>query len=243
MNVKYDMVTKKPAPQPENADKASAGPAATGDAFHKGWRQVRLFTRNVNRPDWHQEFLGTVVKQFWQQNPKTIFFVSRYICTLGEDDGDTDISKLPPDFLFIRPGKKQIHFSIRLRFKPESDEEGKLSAAVKEIPHLWHSGFLNFKMPGGLAGDRFATAQDTESQERRGRLVAELLCANSRLLLDSLACNSDQWDFEPNKNELNQPCGLAAQSTFHMVVNPWCLKDANPLPIFVRVNDSQFAQL
>lgn len=238
------MSTNTPAPQPDNANEIAAAPQAAGDAFHTGWRQVRVFTRDVNRPDWYPQFLGTVVKPFFQKNPKTVFFISRYICRLKEDDdGDTDISKLPQDFLFLDAEKKYRHFSVRIRFRPGSDEEKILATAIKEMPQFWFWEFLDYGMPGGLAEKRFATDQNQHPQERRGQLMAELLCANSRLILDSLVSDNGQWKFESNDHELNQPFGLAAKSTMHMIVNPWSLNNSEPLPIYFRFNDNGFAPL
>jgi len=232
------------APQPENAAKVEPAPQAAADDFHQGWRQVRLFTRDVNRANWYPQLLGTVMKPFTQQSPETVFFMSRYICRLKEDDdGDTDISKLPQDFLFFGPDKKQRHFSVRLRFRPKSDEEKILATALKTMPQFWFWEFLDFKMPAGLAENRFATAQDKNSQERKGRLMAEFLCAHSRLVLDSLILDNGQWSFEVNNHSLNQPFDLAAQSALHMVVNPWSLNNSQPLPIYIRFNDTYFARL
>jgi hypothetical protein len=232
------------APQPDNAAKVEPAPQVAGDPFHKGWRQVRLFTRDVNHPNWYPQLLGSVVKPLFQQNPETIFFLSRYVCRLNEDDdGDTDISQLPKDFLFPAPEKKQVHFGIRLRFQPKADEENTLATVLKARPDCWLCKFLDFGMPGGLADKRFATAQDNDSQVRRGRLTAELLCANSRLILDSLVCKNGQWTFETNDHELNRPFGLAAKSSMHMIVNPWSLNDSKPLPIFFRFNNNGFAPL
>ena len=118
-----------------------------------------------------------------------------------------------------------------------------MSATIKGLAHLWISGFLDFGMPGGLAGDRFATDQDKNSQERRARLVAELLYSNSRLLLDSLVCNGEQWFFQPNAHDFNKPCGFAVQSALHMVVNPWGFDTSAPLPIYLRFNDTNFKLL
>jgi len=226
---------------PSDADgKIAQPPKAEGDQFHQGWRQVRIFVRNLDRPNWYPDFLGTVIKPLWQQNLKTTFFISRYICPLGSDDGDCDIAKLPGDFLFLQPDGNRIHFSIRLRFRPGANEEELLSATIKGLAHLWFSDFLDFCMPGGLAGDRFATDQDKDSQERRGRLMAELLYANSRLLLDTLICDGGQWFFQQNANPLNAPCGLAVQSAMHMIVNPWGFNNSVQLPIYLRFNDTYF---
>jgi hypothetical protein len=231
-------------PQSDATGKNAQPPKAEGDQFHQGWRQVRVFCSNYNQPNWYPNFLGTVLKPIFGTDSKTVFFTTRYICLLGgDDDGDCNISNLPAEFLPARPDGKRIHFSIRVRFKPQANEEELLSATVKGMAHLWFSDFLAFSMPGGLAGDRFATDQDKDSQERRGRLVAELLYANSRFLLDSLVLNGEQWSFQQNTHALNKPCGLAVQSALHMIVNPWGLNNSVPLPIFVQLNDTAFRPL
>jgi hypothetical protein len=234
-----------PAPQPENTVLVEPALQAVPEDFHKGWRQVRLFTRDVQKGNWYAHLLGTVVKPFADEFPEMPFFISQYSMDEKADDkADTKFEELPQEFLIaVQQNTPRWHISLRIRFRPRGKEEEFLKAIIAKSNLLWFSHFLEFGMPGGLADTRFSTAQDDASRIRRGRLTANLLAANSRLILDSLICENDQWSFQANDHGLNQPFGLAAQSALHMVVNPWALNNSQPLPIYVRFNDTYFARL
>lgn len=200
----------------------------TDHEYCSNWRQVRLFSREPMER-WYADLLATAVRSLADLCPDLSLFVSRYVCPLGHDDGDTDIERLPADFLRNQDGKS-LHCSVRVRFRPSSIAEEFLGALRRP---LWHAGIRDYDIERDLGGPRFAPNQSKDASRRRARLVAELLSANTRLILDALETRDDATDFEVNPHELNSIAGSTFVSIGHMLCNAWSLRQGQPVPVYV----------
>lgn len=138
--------------------------------------------------------------------PNTYFWFSRY----GDpsDVDDCDISKIPNTHKV-----NGQHLSLRLRFRPDSNEE----EFLKELKGNFEwSDFLPFDILrdlGGTGGKRFYSGDGDGAT--RASLVSHVLCANSRLVLDSFGDHG----FEINENEQNQLNKSYFTSMHHMANN------------------------
>jgi len=203
----------------------------TDAKFHEGWYQVRLFT-NVLQANRFANLLGRVIKPFVDQRPSVRLFFSQYYCPFGVDDGDTVIANLPQEFHLQIPSYGLGHASVRIRFRERQDEQAALTAIINEQPDFWYSGMTACTPEGVLPPDRFSTDQDVLSRSRRIRLIAELLHANCRLVLNNLRFENGTWDFQVNDHAENQRLGSVVKSIEHMILNVWCRKDGAPFPIY-----------
>jgi hypothetical protein len=203
----------------------------TDEKFHQNWFQVRIFTK-VQAPIRFADLLGRVMNPFAEQQPALRFFFSQYYCPLGMDDGDTEIHLLPPDFLLPDPQFGQCHASIRLRFRERKNERQQLAALLQAQPDFWYSDIRACTPQGVLPPDRFATDQQAVPRDRRIRLIAELLQANCRLVLNNLLFEAGVWKFQENQHNENQPLGSVVKSVEHMILNVWCQNNGMPFPIY-----------
>lgn len=211
--------------------------------FHERWYQVRLFSKNFGH-GFYAELLGKIVAPLVTAKPTTPLFFSRYVCPLGMDDGDTNIAALPPDYLLPQPQQQAPwHFSIRMRFREMRGVRSALRAIIMGEPDFWFSDISPCVLAGVLAADRFSTQHVDPAMSHRIRLVAELLGANCRIVLDTLKNQAGNWSFEASNNQLNLPMGSVAQSINHMIVNAWSLPGGQPLPVCIPIGNNQFIRL
>lgn len=203
----------------------------TNAKFSENWYQARLFTK-LQQANWFANLLGRVIKPFVDQQPFVRLFFSQYYCPFGMDDGDTIIANLPQDFRLQIPAYGLGHASVRIRFRERKDEGTSLAAIINEQPDFWCSGITPCTPEDVLPPNRFSTDQDAPSRSRRIRLVAELLHANCRLVLDNLRFENDTWGFQGNDHAGNQRLGSVLKSMEHMILNVWCRNDGSPFPIY-----------
>lgn len=187
-----------------------------------GWRQVRIFTQDFT-PNWYFGLLRTFCIPFAQKYPDTYFWFSRYgdqRGRQGEDTDDTDISQIP--LTHLNPQK--FHLSIRLRFRPISDEEDFLTGLtgsfwwsdIRDFDAIWHFGPKYGRFYSG-AGDGIT----------RASLVSHTLCSNSRLVLDSLT----PAGFEINHFDYNALYQSHFLSMLHMFANVYGRSDGSKFRI------------
>ena len=203
----------------------------TDDKFNQNWFQVRIFSR-VPMPQQYVDLLVRVTKPFQDQSKALRFFFSHYFCPLGTDDGDTDINALPQDFRFVEPSGRAWHGSLRLRFRERGAEREILRNLLNGQADFWHSAILPCTPEGVLPPDRFATDQQPIPRARRIRLVAELLQANCRLVLDNLQQEAGDWRFQENQHDENKRLGSVVKSVEHMILNVWRHNNGAPFPIY-----------
>lgn len=203
----------------------------TDQRFHQNWFQGRIFTK-VHAPLRFADLLGRVVNPFVEQQPALRFFFSHYYCPPGMDDGDTNIQLLPPQFLIPDQTYGPCHASVRLRFRERAQERQRLEALLNNQPDFWCSDIRACTPEGVLPTDRFATDQQPVPRARRIRLVAELLQANCRLVLNNLRFDANTWQFQENQHNENQPLGSVVKSVEHMILNVWRRNDGTAFPIY-----------
>jgi hypothetical protein len=207
----------------------------TDDKFHQNWAQVRIFSKRPP-PGQYADLLVRAVKPFVDGNLGLRFFFSYYFCRLGSDDGETNIKAIPPEFLFYDTQKTPHHGSIKLRFRARKDEKSNLEQRLGLMLHpkgdFWFSEILLCTPEAVLPTDRFATDQQPIPRASRTRLVAELLQANCRLVLDNLQLDAGVWRFQDNDHDLNKPLKSVVKSVEHMILNVWRRNDANAFPIY-----------
>lgn len=202
----------------------------TDEKFQQNWYQVRIFSK-IPMPQQYIDLLVRVAKPFQDQSPALRFFFSHYFCPLGTDDGDTSIQALPQDFRFIEPSGRSWHGSLRLRFRERGNERAKLTNLLNGQADFWHSAILPCTPECVLPPDRFATDQQPIPRARRIRLVAELLQANCRLVLDNLEPQGGNWQFQENQHNENIRLRSVIKSVEHMILNVWRRNDGTPFPI------------
>jgi hypothetical protein len=213
----------------------------TDEAFHQSWHQVRVFTKNFVSGR-YPELLGNTVAPLLIAKPNVSLFFSYYVSPLAgqyADNADTDIAALPTEFLFQLPPHGQCHCSLRIRFRETRGVRRRLRQLIEGEPNFWFSRIDPCTLPDVLDPLRFSTLQDHVPKLRRIRRVTELLCANSRTIVDTLTQQAGVWIFEQNNHGLNEIIGTVGQSILHMVVNPWSRNDSNPLPMFWRGANNQ----
>lgn len=203
----------------------------TDQEYCSDWRQVRVFTTDTSA-FWYPELLHTVVSPLVARHQHHDFLVTKYCVPLGYDDGDTSIRDLPPQYLFKQEGK-QWHSSVRIRFRGNDEFEAGLGAMLERESSLWYSDFLDYGLQSDLGGPRFCPNRDLAASRHRARLIAELLCANSRVVLDAIAADRGDIRFERNENDLNSPLGSTFRSLGHMVCNAWDLSEGGSMPVYV----------
>lgn len=182
-------------------------------------------------PQQYPDLLVRVARPFLGQSPALRFFFSHYWCPLGTDDGDTNIQALPQHFRFVEPSGRAWHGSLRLRFRERTDERAKLINLLNSLPDFWFSEILPCTPEGVLPPDRFATDQQPIPRARRIRVVAELLQANCRLVLDNLEHQGGTWQFQENLHNENIRLRSVVKSVEHMILNVWRRNDGTPFPI------------
>jgi len=202
----------------------------TDERFNQNWFQARIFSR-VPMPQQYPDLLVRVARPFLGQAPALRFFFSHYWCPLGTDDADTNIQALPQDFRFGEPSGRVWHGSLRLRFREPTDERAKLINLLNGLQDFWFSEVLPCTPEGVLPPDRFATDQQPIPRARRIRLVAELLQANCRLVLDNLEHQGGTWQFQENLHDENIRLRSVVKSVEHMILNVWRRNDGTPFPI------------
>jgi len=187
---------------------------------------------------WYPSLLGSVVKPVATEFPDQDFFFSKYVIWYGEDDGDTDCMptpdrKLPPNFEYTVQGRPG-HRSVRLRFRENATFENRLRGLLDSNPdHYLYSDIRTFGFEGDIGGERFAPHRERTAVLRRSRLVATLLCANSRIILDALVQDGNLFRFEKNEHALNQPLKSTFISVGHMITQAYVDYEGNNLPIFI----------
>jgi hypothetical protein len=127
-------------------------------------------------------------------------------------------------------GGVQKHLSLRLRFVARKKAEDFIKTKLNAARHLyWYSGFLDYDAVPGFAESRVFVGQNLMAKTERARLVADLLCSNSRFALDNLVQNNGQWEFEINPN------GPIVPNHFwfplHMMNNSCGLSNGMPYPL------------
>lgn len=205
----------------------------TDEEYCQNWRQARVFSSNTTSL-WYPTLLGSVLKPVAEEFPSQKAFFSQYVLPLGQDDGDTNIDMLPERFL-QRVGEERIHRSIRVRFRRGTGAEDRVTEILGSSSEYWYSGIRDYGIKDDLGGPRFSPNQEERSRLRRARLVAELLCCNSRLVLDAMIRDGDRYRFEENGHELNRPLGSTFRSVGHIVSQVWVDHGGGPLPIFVEI--------
>jgi len=203
----------------------------TDREYCSGWRQVRVFTTNRSK-FWYPELLHAVVSSLAARHQHHDLFVSKYCAPLGHDDGDTSIGDLPPQYLFEQEGK-QWHSSVRIRYQFDDTFEAELRTALEREFELWYSDFLNYDLQSDLGGPRFCPTRTEAASLHRARLIGEVLCSNSRVVLDAIVEDGPNIRFEQNQDKRNMPLGSTLQSLGHMVCNAWELWQGGPVPVFV----------
>lgn len=199
-------------------------------SFCAGWRQIRIFSRWTHL--WYTSLLGRSIKPVLAAHPDSAFFFSMYQCPLGMDDGDTCIAELPREFLAGGPAE-QMHMSVRFRFRAETRLEHALSQAIQGNPSLWTSGFLPYCALSDLGGSRFTPRQLPPDRAHRAQLVAEVLNANCRIILDALEPVGADFQLEQNQQPNNQMFQTSGQSVLHMLGNPWVHRSGQVIPLYV----------
>lgn len=195
--------------------------------FSIGWRQVRIFTSDFS-DQWYLGILAAFAVPLSNKYPRTAFFFSRYALPINSgDDGDTKIDQLPPNFL--QP-KTNNHFSVRLRFCPNSDEEAYLESLFTATH--WHSTFLPYDGFSEFSSGRFCSCADIASRIRRASVLIHLLHTNCLFVLDMMQNNGGKWQFETNADGLNRFCGNSFQSVMHMASQVTGIDGTNPLPLY-----------
>ena len=174
-----------------------------------GWRQVRIFTSDFSAKSYFG-LLTTFAKAFAERYPETPFWFSRYASAAGADDGDTDIGALPPKYLHLQ----KMHFSIRFRFCPRSDEEIFMETLFGDT--FWRSDFRMYDILNDLGSERFCPSPDLAKRLRRVALLSRLLHAHCLFLLDTLGPDST---FELNRHEQNRFYKSTFLSTLHLFNN------------------------
>ncbi len=203
----------------------------TDQEYCSDWRQVRVFTMDTSA-FWYPRLLHTAVSPLSVRKQHHDVFVSKYQAPLGYDDGDTAIESLTPQFLFERDGQ-QWHSSVRIRFRGNDEFEADLGVILERESSLWYSDFLDYDLQSDLGGSRFCPNKELAASRHRARLIAEVLCANSRVVLDAIAADRGDIRFERNENELNMPLGSTFRSLGHMVSNAWDLSEGGSIPVYV----------
>jgi len=197
-----------------------------------GWRVVRVFTMNRSK-FWYPGLLHAVVSPLVARHQHHDLFVSKYQGPLGNDDGDTSIGNLPPQYLFEQKGQ-QWHSSVRIRYRADDVFEAELKATLeRESADLWYYDFLDYDLQSDLGGPRFCPTGTEAASLHRARLIGVVLCSNSRVVLDAIVEDGLNIRFEQNQDRLNMPLGSTFQSLGHMVCNAWELWQGGPVPVFV----------
>lgn len=199
--------------------------------FPIGWRQSRIFTSDFGA-QWYFNILANVVVPFAHQFPNTPFFFSRYQVPFGQDDGDTNINELPPNFL-ENTANGQVHRSIRLRFCPSATEEAALKELIEANAVYWHYDFRAYDVLGEFGGSRFCPSFDISFCLRRTHLLGSLLYINSLFVLHSMRQVGENWTFERNTHEQNRPFDATFISVLHMLNQPCGQNNGEKLPILI----------
>ena len=185
---------------------------------------MRLFS-SAPSAHWYLELVSEVVAPFAGQHPEGLLFLSQYSIGAGlTDDGDTTIADLPGPFQ--NPVPNIDHRSVRIRFRNSPTIEDELAKAVASANsacvQYWYSEFLDYDFEHDLMSLRWAPVKREDSDRlRRARLVANVLCANTRLLLDAIVSDGGVPRFERNTDDLNLPLQSTAYSLAHMVLQAW----------------------
>jgi len=203
----------------------------TNREYCSGWRQVRVFTRNRSE-FWYPGLLHAVVSPLVAHHQHHDLFVSKYRAPLGRDDGDTLIGDLPPQYLFAHESK-QWHSSVWIRYRFDDTFEAEPRKALEHESELWYSDFLDYDLQSDLGGPRFCPTRKETALLHRATLIGEVLCSNSRVVLDAIVEDGPNIRFEQNQDKENMPLGSAFQSIGHTVCNAWELWQGGPVPVFV----------
>ena len=172
----------------------------TNREYCLGWRVVRVFTLNRSK-FWYPGLLHAVLSPLVARHQHHDLFVSKYQCPLGNDDGDTSIGNLPPQYLFAHEGKK-YHSSVRIRYRFDDTFEAELRTALERKPELWYSDFLDYDLQSDLGGPRFCPTRTEAASLHRARLIGAVLCSNSRVVLDAIVEVGPNIRFEQNQDKV-----------------------------------------
>ena len=204
-------------------------------SFPLGWRQVRVFTREFSH-QWYFDLLHSVVRPFSEKFPGVPFWFTRYSSVRGapgEDRADTDIEKLPPEFL--TPGDQRVHFSLRMRFAQTQGEEAFLRDRTSS-PRYWFSSFLDYSVLGEFGGERFCPARDIDARLRRTEILARMFHQNCLLILDTMRHEQDGWVFEDNPHDQNTDYHSSFVSVAHICANVYGQRSGDRLPIILTMD-------
>lgn len=204
------------------------------------WRGVRVFIKDLT-PEAYPEILHYLVRPFAEKFPTNPFFFSRYgPLPPGFDQDD----RMPEDFWLAFTDGTRWHQSLRLRFVAPGEEEDFLIELLQARNDLyWHTPFEDYH-PMSFAEDRAFAGGDEAAKIRRAGVVGEVLCSNSRYVLDTLQMTREgKWGFEENKK-----AGVLQMSfafPLHMMVNTYGLKDgsATHAGILIGPNGKSFAEI
>ena len=153
-----------------------------------GWRQVRIFTSDFSQ-DWYFGLLRKFCVPLVEQHPDLYFWFSRYLCPLEVDKDDCHPTLIPANFL-----QNGIQASIRIRFRG-LDETFFGEPSDKFFWSDIRDYDAEFYLGSGFG--RFC-AKDYKGTQRVS-LVSHVLCANSRLVLDSFGDDGfETSDFDYN---------------------------------------------
>lgn len=165
------------------------------------WRSVRIFFKSPTAAAYPQA-LADIVQPFATKFPATPFFFSRYgPIPRGVDDSDTRIDELPDDFWFMFADGTRRHHSLRLRFAALRREEDFIVQRLNLLRSRYWKHSLDDYDPLSFAEGRVYVGANGPRKAQRANYVGELLCANSRYVLDTIYQDAvGMWRFEENPN-------------------------------------------
>ena len=196
-----------------------------------GWSQTRIFTKNFT-VSWYLDLLCSVVIPFHQEFPDTPFWMPRYESdrdSPDEDRADTNVEKLPVDFLNSANNK---HRSLRLRYAALADEEMFLDQLIDRGKY-WLFDFRGFDVLDGIGNGRFSTSMDLVRRKARAGIFAQILWHHSRLVLDTVENPTGAAAFEENKDSENSDHETVFCTELHLIKNSAAARQTDCLPLLL----------
>lgn len=200
------------------------------------WYQVRIFTKNLRKSKdteyfWSVDIIGDIVKKFTETYPKVRFWFTKYYCPLSADGVDSE--GLPTEFLDVKSDCIWSR-SLRFRFKPTDKKQisflKNLLDDKKES--YWYKKIVEYNHMDDLCGQRFSGSKKIKDRKRRGDIVQHMLEYNSRLILDCIYLQDNEWKIETSDDPNNRAFGNISRSITHLIVNPWVNSVGQSLPIY-----------
>lgn len=191
--------------QKKREDAEMNKPTTTEEDKIPNWSQIRIFSKEFHM-GWYFSILKSFAAPLRKKFPDLKFWFTRYITTPEEDSADTKIELL--DEQYFNQGRT---FSLRIRFEKNEEAEKLLMDRI-DATDFWASGVLSYDFLKGHSEPRFSH----EFNLRRANLVADLFCANSELILDSI----DENGFEFNSHIMNLGTNSISHSVLHILANP-----------------------